>query len=87
GALIRDLGRQLRPPRLKEVYLATLAVGAWAGISPADRVGGCSERCGGLDAISLGPHIENLHSPDERLFIPSLAPTWDLMAALLMALR
>ena len=46
-----------------------------------------SERCGGLDAISLGPHIENLHSPDERLFIPSLAPTWDLMAALLRALR
>jgi dipeptidase D len=42
-----------------------------------------SERCGGLDALSLGPHIENLHSPNERLFIPSLAPTWEFLAALL----
>lgn len=46
-----------------------------------------SERCGGLDALSLGPHIENLHSPDERLFIPSLAPTGEFLVALLRALR
>jgi len=42
-----------------------------------------SERCGGLDALSLGPHIENLHSPDERLLVTSLAPTWEFLAALL----
>jgi dipeptidase D len=42
-----------------------------------------SDRCGGLDAISMGPTIRNLHSPDERLYIPSLARTWDFLAALL----
>jgi dipeptidase D len=42
-----------------------------------------SKRCGGLDAISLGPRIENLHSPDERLLITSLAPTWEFLVALL----
>lgn len=44
-----------------------------------------SERCGGLDALSLGPRIENLHSPDERLLVTSLAPTWEFLTALLQA--
>jgi dipeptidase D len=44
-----------------------------------------SERCGGLDTISLGPTIQNPHSPDERLFIPSLVATWTFLAALLIA--
>ncbi len=44
-----------------------------------------SERCGGLDALSLGPRIENLHSPDERLLVTSLAPTWEFLVALLKA--
>jgi dipeptidase D len=42
-----------------------------------------SERCGGLDTISMGPTIENLHSPDERLFVPSLAKTWKFLKTLL----
>ncbi|MBV6396909.1 MAG: Cytosol non-specific dipeptidase [Anaerolineales bacterium] len=42
-----------------------------------------SERCGGLDCISLGPTIENPHSPDERLYVPSLAETWNLLEAVL----
>jgi len=42
-----------------------------------------SERCGGLDCISLGPTIENPHSPDERLHVPSLAETWNLLEAVL----
>lgn len=44
-----------------------------------------SERCGGLDAISLGPTIEFPHSPDERCSIPSLAKTWALVRALVGA--
>lgn len=44
-----------------------------------------SERCGGLDTISLGPTIQNPHSPDERLFIPSLDAIWTFLAALLKA--
>ena len=42
-----------------------------------------SGRCGGLDTISLGPTIQNPHSPDERLFVPSLPKTWEFLAALL----
>ncbi|MGE5250222.1 MAG: aminoacyl-histidine dipeptidase, partial [Bacteroidota bacterium] len=35
-----------------------------------------STRCGGLDAISLGPTILDAHSPDERLHVPSVERTW-----------
>lgn len=42
-----------------------------------------SDRCGGLDTISLGPTIQNLHSPEERLLIPSLLNTWKFLTALL----
>jgi dipeptidase D len=43
-----------------------------------------SDRCGGLDTISMGPTIKDLHSPDERLYIPSLAKTWEFLNALLI---
>ena len=42
-----------------------------------------SDRCGGLDTISTGPTIKDLHSPEERLYIPSLAKMWELMNVLL----
>jgi dipeptidase D len=42
-----------------------------------------SDRCGGLDTISMGPTIQNLHSPEERLFVPSLPNTWKFLKALL----
>jgi dipeptidase D len=37
----------------------------------------------GLDMISLGPTIENPHSPDERLYIPSVQKVRDFLVALL----
>ncbi len=42
-----------------------------------------SDRCGGLDTISMGPTIRDLHSPEERLFVPSLAKTWKLLLGIL----
>ena len=36
-----------------------------------------------MDMISVGPTIENVHSPAERLFIPSVARTMDLLIATL----
>lgn len=42
-----------------------------------------SDRCGGLDTISMGPTIKDLHSPDERLYVPSLAKTWNFLKTLL----
>ncbi|MCA2001931.1 MAG: aminoacyl-histidine dipeptidase, partial [Chloroflexi bacterium] len=41
-----------------------------------------SDRCGGLDTISMGPTIKDLHSPDERLYVPSLATTWEFLRTL-----
>ncbi len=40
------------------------------------------DRCGGLDMISFGPTIKGAHSPDERLYIPSVERVWRLLDAL-----
>lgn len=45
-----------------------------------------SDRCNGLDTISLGPTINNPHSPDEMLYIPSLSSTWNFLTALLCSM-
>ncbi len=37
----------------------------------------------GMDMISFGPTMEDPHSPNERLFIPSIGRVWDFMVALL----
>lgn len=42
-----------------------------------------SDRCGGLDTLSMGVTLKDLHSPDERLYIPSLSRAWDFLKALL----
>lgn len=41
------------------------------------------DRCPGMDMISLGPTMENPHSPSERLYLPSVAKLWQLIVALL----
>jgi len=45
-----------------------------------------SDRCGGLDTISMGPTIQNPHSPDERLYVPSIEKIWNYLKALLTAM-
>jgi dipeptidase D len=40
----------------------------------------------GMDMISLGPTIENPHSPDERLYIPSIFKTYKLISELMASL-
>jgi len=42
------------------------------------------ERCGGMDILSLGPTIKNAHSPDEALYISSVARVWEFLVELLM---
>jgi dipeptidase D len=37
----------------------------------------------GMEMISFGPTLENPHSPDERLYLPSIAAVWDFVVALL----
>ena len=41
------------------------------------------DRCPGMDMISLGPTLENPHSPSERLYLPSVERIWRLLAALM----
>ena len=41
----------------------------------------------GMDMISLGPTLRNAHSPDERLYIPSVAEVWDFLVALLARMK
>jgi dipeptidase D len=36
----------------------------------------------GIEMISLGPDIQNPHSPDERMHIPSIKKIWDFLVAL-----
>ncbi len=37
----------------------------------------------GIDMISFGPTLRSPHSPEERLYIPSIAKVWDFLIALL----
>ncbi len=41
----------------------------------------------GMQMISFGPTIENPHSPDERLHIPSIGRVWDFLTALLASYK
>jgi dipeptidase D len=40
-----------------------------------------------MDMISIGPTMENPHSPDERLYIPSIAKLWDFVVALMASYK
>lgn len=41
----------------------------------------------GMDMISMGPTLENPHSPSERLYIPSIERVWRLLVALLASFK
>ena len=40
----------------------------------------------GADMVSIGPDIENVHTPDERMNIGSVMRTWDYLLAVLEAI-
>lgn len=44
------------------------------------------ERVGGMDMVSFGPRIEGAHSPDERVYIDSVAKSWVYLKAVLAEL-
>ncbi len=45
-----------------------------------------SDRLGGVDAVSMGPRIEGAHTPDERVYIASVAKSWKFLVAILAAI-
>jgi dipeptidase D len=70
--------------KCQQVYEAQFGVSPTVNIVHAGlECGVISDRCGALDAISLGPTIKNAHSPDERMYIPSVEKTWKFLTALL----
>ncbi len=40
-----------------------------------------------FDAVSIGPDLENVHTPDERASIPSTERTWKYVTSILKALK
>ncbi len=83
------------PPRPDSPLLRT-AVEVYRRVTGADpevgafhaglECGVINDRVGGMDMISFGPDMTGVHTPDERLNIPSTARTWTLLLELLRAL-
>ena len=53
------------------------------GIHAGLECGLFSEKYPGLDMVSFGPTLRGVHSPDERLLIPTVAMVWDHSKAIL----
>lgn len=45
------------------------------------------EKIEGLDAISIGPQLYDVHNPNEHLSIPSVIKTWEYLVEVLKAIR
>jgi dipeptidase D len=70
--------------RCKEVYQRLFGKEPLAEVIHAGlECGIIRSKCEGMDVISVGPTIENPHSPDERLYIPSVGKVRDFLAELL----
>ena len=41
----------------------------------------------GLDAVSFGPDLKDIHTPRERMSISSVARTWQYLTGVLKALK
>ncbi len=46
-----------------------------------------AEKIPGIDMISIGPNLYDVHSPDERLSIPSAKKTWDFLLEVLKEIK
>lgn len=53
------------------------------GIHAGLECGLFSEKYPGLDMVSFGPTLRGVHSPDERLLIPTVAMVWEHMKTIL----
>lgn len=63
-----------RPMRVEAIH-AGLECGLFAGGIP------------GLDAVSFGPDMRGIHTPEERLSVSSVARTWEYLKEVLRGLR
>ena len=54
------------------------------GIHAGLECGLFSEKYPGMDMISMGPTLRGVHSPDERLLIPTVQMVWDHLLAIML---
>ena len=59
----------------KDPEIVTIHAGLECGI--------LSEKIPGLDCISIGPNMQDIHTVKERISISSIARTWDFIKAVL----
>jgi dipeptidase D len=59
----------------KEIGVKAIHAGLECGI--------IGERIPGMDMVSFGPTMEGVHSPNERLYIESVAKYWEFLLAIL----
>jgi dipeptidase D len=64
----------------KGPHVTAIHAGVECGII-GERIG-----AGQMDMVSLGPHIEGAHSPDERVYVASVQKTWKYLTTLLAEL-
>ncbi len=81
-----------RDSELRDVIMAayketTGKDGIVAGTHGGLECGIFSEKIKGLDCVSMGPDLAEVHSPRERLDIPSVERLWELMKDILRRLK
>ena len=73
---LRDvMVRVYREQSGKEPVVETIHAGLECGL--------LAEKLPGLDAVSIGPDMRDIHSPRERLSVSSVRRTWDYLLAVL----
>ena len=81
-----------RDSSLREVIMAAYREtagedGIVAGTHGGLECGIFSERIPGLDCVSMGPNLSEVHSPRESLDIPSVERLWELMKVILKKMK
>lgn len=62
----------------KDAVVETIHAGLECGL--------LAEKLPGLDAVSIGPDMQDIHSPRERLSVSSVQRSWDYLLAVLAQL-
>ncbi len=81
-----------RDSELRDVIMSayretTGEAGIVAGTHGGLECGIFSERIPGLDCVSMGPNLSEVHSPRESLDIPSVERLWELMKVILTKMK
>jgi dipeptidase D len=81
-----------RDSSLREVIMTAYSEttgesGIVAGTHGGLECGIFSERISGLDCVSMGPNLSEVHSPRESLDIPSVERLWELMKVILKKMK